>query len=88
MKRNELYAKVKSMNLAGEIKEVFGKNFTNVPNDKLEAFINKKSTKKVEKKCCGTKATTFKDVVVRMVSILQSNKLINKKDAEFIMQGL
>jgi len=88
MKRNELYAKVKSMNLAGEIKKFFGKNFTNVPNDKLEAFINKKSTKKVEKKCCTTKEVTFKDVVVRMVSILQSNKLINKKDAEFIMQGL
>lgn len=89
MTRKAMYSKVKSMGLAEEIKKVFGKNFTNVSNIDLECFINKVTTKcsnssKVTKKA----APDFKTVVVRIVSTLQGNKLIDKKDAEFIMQGL
>lgn len=89
MTRKAMYSKVKSMGLAEEIKKVFGKNFTNVSNIDLECFINKATIKcSNSSKTVKKAAPDFKTVVVRIVSTLQGNKLIDKKDAEFIMQGL
>lgn len=89
MTRKAMYSKVKSLGLAEEIKKVFGKNFTNVSNKDLEGFINKVTTKcSTSSKAVKKAAPDFKTVVVRIVSTLQGNKLIDKKDAEFIMQGL
>ena len=45
MTRKELYNKVKSLNLAEEVKKVFGDNYTRVSNADLEQLIAKKEAK-------------------------------------------
>lgn len=52
--RNDLYAKIKSLNLGDEIKNYFGKNFTQVSSADLEIFINKfcSCTKEEKKESC------------------------------------
>lgn len=45
MSRKELYAKVKELNLQGEIKKKYGDNYTRVDNTKLEAIIAKHTAK-------------------------------------------
>lgn len=39
MERNEIYAKIKELNLQEEIKKAYGKNYTQVGNSDLEKII-------------------------------------------------
>lgn len=39
MERNEIYAKIKELNLQEEVKKTYGKNYTMVSNDNLERII-------------------------------------------------
>ena len=39
MERNEIYAKIKELNLQEEVKKVYGKNYTQVGNSDLEKII-------------------------------------------------
>ena len=92
MSRKELYNKVKELGAAGAIKAKFGDNFTRVSNANLEDFLRgfgKKTTpaKKV------TKATTKEtkgtgSAVVKLLSILQTKKVITAKEAEEVAEVL
>lgn len=92
MLRKELYKKVKELGAADAIKAKFGDNFTRVSNANLENFLRgfgKKTTpvKKV------TKATAKKtkgagDAVVKLLSILQTKKVITAKEAEEVAEVL
>lgn len=89
MTRKELYAKVKSMNLAEEIKKELG-NYTRVSNLELEAFIAKKIAKQASsKKAKATKPKELdlKGAIVRLVSTLQAGCIISKADAEFVLKA-
>ena len=48
MSRQEAYAAIKGDNLQDEIKEVFGRNFTQVSTEALETFLAKNNAVKVE----------------------------------------
>lgn len=39
MERNEIYAKIKKLNLQEEVKKTYGKNYTQVGNSDLEKLI-------------------------------------------------
>lgn len=39
MERNEIYAKIKELNLQDEVKKTYGKNYTQVGNSDLEKII-------------------------------------------------
>ena len=39
MERNEIYAKIKELNLQEEVKKTYGKNYTQVGNSDLEKII-------------------------------------------------
>lgn len=92
MSRKELYNKVRELGAADAIKAKFGDNFTRVSNANLEGFLRgfgKKTTpaKKV------TKATTkeTKDTgsaIVKLLSILQTKKVITAKEAEEVAEVL
>lgn len=83
MTRKELYDKVKSLNLAEEVKKVFGDNYTRVSNADLEQLIVQKEAK--SKATCNN--ADFKNVVIRIVSVLQGNHVIEADDAKFIFEG-
>ena len=92
MSRKELYNKVKELGAADAIKAKFGDNFTRVSNADLEDFLKgfgKKTapTKKV------TQATTKEtkgtgSAVVKLLSILQTKKVITAKEAEEVAEVL
>jgi len=85
MTRKEIYENIKSMNLADEIKAVFGDNFTRVSNVELEKFIaSKKPAKKATK---SVKNAIVDPAIVRLVSTLQAGCVITKADANFILTG-
>lgn len=83
MTRKELYKKVKSLNLAEEVKKVFGDNYTRVSNADLEQLIAQKEAK--SKATCNN--ADFKNVVIRIVSVLQGSHVIGADDAKFILEG-
>lgn len=96
MNRKELYAKVNAMNLASEIKKVFGKNFTNLSNESLASFISRKerdTLKKVSSKKVSNKVTAkcsnfnTAEALLRLISVLQSTHIISSADANFILSG-
>ena len=51
MNRNEIYAKVKELNLQDRIKELYGKNYTQVSNEILADMIACYTPKTVTKSC-------------------------------------
>lgn len=92
MSRNELYKKVRELDAAAAIKAKFGDNFTRVSNLDLEAFLKgfekkitpeKKVTKATAKETKGTGSA-----VVKLLSILQTKKVITAKEAEEVAELL
>lgn len=92
MSRKELYNKVKELGAADAIKAKFGDNFTRVSNADLEDFLRgfgkkttpaKKVTKATTKETKGTSSA-----VVKLLSILQTKKVITAKEAEEVAEVL
>ena len=102
MSRKELYDKIKELGLADAIKKKFGDNYTRVSSSNLENFIkahlkcDKKEKKEevvVDKvteapskipsnpKCC-------KEAIIKLVSILQTKRIITAKEAEEVVELL
>ena len=88
MTRKEIYAKIKELNLSEEVKKQFGDNYTRVPNDKLEALINSKTSKKktlpiqkVEIKQFE-KTTRTEEALFYLSSLLLSKKVITRAEAD------
>lgn len=92
MTRKELYNRVKKLGVADIIKDRFGDNFTRVSNANLEAFLRgfgkkttptKKVTKATTKETKGTSSA-----IVKLLSILQTKKVITAKEAEEVAKVL
>lgn len=92
MTRKELYNRVKKLGVADIIKDRFGDNFTRVSNANLEAFLigfgkkatpTKKVTKATAKETKGTSSA-----VIKLLSILQTKKVITAKEAEEVAKVL
>lgn len=92
MSRKELYNKVKELGVADLIKSTFGDNFTRVSNANLEDFLRgfEKKTATVKK---VTEATTKEtkgtgNAIVKLLSILQTKRVITAKEAEEVAKTL
>lgn len=95
MSRKELYNKVKELGVAGLIKSTFGDNFTRVSNANLEDFLRgfEKKTTAVKKVTKATTKETKKtkgigNVIVKLLSILQTKRVITAKEAEEVAKTL
>ena len=79
MNRKELYAQMKKLGVVESFNKKYGYNYTNATNAKLEAFLNgfKKPTKKSTCSC--------KEAVIKLVSTLQSIKVLKPREAEEIV---
>ncbi len=86
MTRKELYSKIKSLHLENEVMKTFGDNYTRVSNYNLENLVAKKESSLKKSSCNNT--TDFKNVIIRIVSTLQGNNVIDVEDAKFILGGL
>ena len=75
MSRQEAYAAIKEHNLQDEIKEVFGRNFTQVATDALETFLAKNNAVEVK---IPTTASAGSDFDVDM------QKTLSKKEEDNI----
>lgn len=95
MSRKELYNKVKELGVADLIKSTFGDNFTRVSNANLEDFLRgfEKKTATVKKVTKATTKETKKtkgigNVIVKLLSILQTKRVITAKEAEEVAKTL
>lgn len=92
MTRKELYNRVKELGAANAIKTKFNDNYTRVSNADLEAFLRgfgkkttptKKVTKATTKETKGTSSA-----IVKLLSILQTKKVMTAKEAEEVAEVL
>lgn len=104
MTRTELYQAIKQLGLQEAVKNLTGKNFTQVSNDTLEAIITditEAKTKKAKKTCskpstkkCGTikkdtsSPSTFSECLIAVVSIFVAKKFLTEREANEILEFL
>ena len=101
MTRTELYQAIKQLGLQEEVKNLTGKNFTQVSNDTLEAVIAKAKTNKAKKTCSkpSTKKceankknvsnpSTFSECLIAAVSIFVAKKFLTEREANEILKFL
>lgn len=87
MDRKELYKDIISLNLQEEIKSVFGKNFTQVSNEKLQEFLNKTHCSIKEALEPGNKPedTWVNNPVVTLVNILHKKRILLDSEVKEIL---
>lgn len=83
--RAALYDFIKSNNLQEEVKECFGKNFTQVASAALEEFMNKHSIAPVEE---HTEETPSDTLIERLCVTLEKKGYLTAKDLDYIMKGI
>lgn len=98
MTRKELYNKVKELGVADAIKAKFGDNFTRISSANLEDFLkNFKEPKEIKKKSDSTENTvkdTIKEAkstsnaIIKLLTILQTKRVITAKEAEEVAKEL
>lgn len=95
MTRKEIYTKIKELGVADKIQAKYGDNYTRVSSANLENFLNsldKVTTKKgatvekTPKKEVSTLVET--NAVIKLISILQTKKIITAKEAEEVAAAL
>lgn len=77
--RKELYVEIKKLQLENEVKELFGRNFTQVSSAALNDVITNKTAKKPEK---GTKNITKVD---KLVEVLGKKRILLKSELDYIL---
>lgn len=101
MTRTELYQAIKQLGLQEAVKDLTGKNFTQVSNDALEAIITKAKANNAKKTCskpstkkCGTtkkdvsNPSTFSECLIAVVSIFVAKKFLTEREANEILEFL
>ena len=77
--RKELYVEIKKLQLENEVKELFGRNFTQISSAALNDVITNKTAKKPEK---GTKNITKVD---KLVEVLGKKRILLKSELDYIL---
>lgn len=77
--RKELYVEIKKLQLENEVKELFGRNFTQVSSAALNDVITNKTAKKPEKE---TKKITRLD---KLVEVLGKKRILLKSELDYIL---
>lgn len=91
MNRQEIYKKIKSDNLAEDIKKYFGKNYTNVSTSLLEDWIKSNEAEKVTFNEGTIKAETIQplcglyDGFRQLVTTLVAHRAITPMEAEEVL---
>lgn len=91
MNRREAYAYIKDNSLEGEVKEKFGRNFTQVPTDDLLRFIDRHNTSKVVNRsdCPKCDEDNGPDVLTQFTNLLKAfNALVDKLfDGDYLYES-
>ena len=75
MSRQEAYAAIKKHNLQDEIKEVFGRNFTQVATDALETFLAKNNAVEVKIPTTASAGSDFDVDMQKTLSKTEDNNI-------------
>ena len=75
MSRQEAYAAIKGHNLQDEIKEVFGRNFTQVSTEALETFLAKNNAVKVKIPTTASAGSDFDADMQKTLSKTENNNI-------------
>lgn len=99
--RNELYKKLKALNLQDKIKEIYGKNFTQVSSAELNKLIiatideedlgEELSVKPIaehKKAISKSKDESLTQVVFKLVTKLRQIRVISEADVNYILGEL
>lgn len=79
MERSKLYAKIKEYNLEEEIKNLFGRNFTQVKSSDLEKVIANAMPKTPSCNVNNTCATK------RLIEVLQKKRILLNSEVDYIL---
>lgn len=99
--RNELYKKLKALNLQDKIKEIYGKNFTQVSSaelnkliiatideEDLEEELSVKPIAEHKKAISKSKDESLTQVVFKLVTKLRQIRVISEADVNYILGEL
>lgn len=99
--RNELYKKLKALNLQDKIKEIYGKNFTQVSSaelnkliiatideEDLEEELSVKHIAEHKKAVSKSKDESLTQVVFKLVTKLRQIRVISEADVRYILGEL
>lgn len=99
--RNELYKKLKALNLQDKIKEIYGKNFTQVSSaelnkliiatideEDLEEELSVKPIAEPKKAISKSKDESLTQVVFKLVTKLRQIRVISEADVNYILGEL
>lgn len=78
MTRTELYQAIKQLGLQEAVKNLTGKNFTQVSNDTLEAVIAKTNKTKKAKKTCSKSSTKKCGTIKKDASSLSTSSTFSE----------
>lgn len=82
--RKELYTIIVTNGLQDIVKQVFGRNYTQVSNDNLNAFIRDYCTPTCE---AAEEEDTLESAFVRLVEVLLKKRILLKSEYEYIMNA-
>ncbi len=82
MDRKELYTEIKKYNLEDKIKQLYGRNYTQVSSEKLESVIE--CNKNLKGKIDNKETIVSKDKVTRLIEVLAKKRILLKSEVEYI----
>jgi hypothetical protein len=83
-KRKELYAIIVTNDLQDMVKSIFGRNYTQVSNDNLDAFIRDYCHPVCEDQECDN---CCNESLIRLVEVLYKKRILLKSEYDYIMMA-
>ena len=87
MDRKKLYNEIASLGLKEEIKNKYGKNYTQCTNDQLQSMVNlaKAALEKQEKKAGSPKGKSIDKAFLALLEVLERKKILLKSEKDYIL---
>lgn len=87
MDRKKLYNEISSLGLKEEIKNKYGKNYTQCTNDQLYSVVNlaKAALEKQEKKAGSPKGKSIDKAFLALLEVLERKKILLKSEKDYIL---
>ena len=82
--RKELYTIIVTNGLQDIVKQVFGRNYTQISNDNLSAFIRDYCHPVCEDQECDN---CYNESLIRLVEVLYKKRILLKSEYEYIMNA-